>query len=171
MEMNYCRRCGKPLTHLENNVYKCAGGHTLFANASPTVGILFVNDQHEVLLAIRKYDPGKGNLDMPGGFCDGAETIEDGLVRELHEELGLRQNDFENLELLLTHIDPYDYQGETIQCLCSVYTGRLKPGANPQPADDVAEVAFMTYDSIDHSKVQFPSIIAGLEVLRQRGVL
>ena len=171
MEMNYCRRCGEPLTRLEGHIYKCAGGHTLFANASPTVGILFVNDQQEVLMAIRKFEPGKGNLDMPGGFCDGIETIENGLMRELDEELGLGADDVEGLEFMLTHIDSYDYQGETLPCLCSVYTGRLKPGVTPKPADDVADVAFMKYEAIDHSKVQFPSILAGLEVLHSRGVI
>lgn len=75
MEMNYCRRCGHTLTNVERHVYQCDNGHTLFANASPAVGVLFMNNEKEVLIATRSIDPGKGNLDMPGGFCDGAEIF------------------------------------------------------------------------------------------------
>ncbi len=171
MEMNYCRRCGQPLENTENHVYKCASGHVLFANASPAVGVLFVNDAKEVLMAVRSQDPGKGQLDMPGGFCDGAETFEDGLRRELHEELGLTEENYTDVEFLLSHSDPYDYKGETLPVLCGVYTARLKPSANPQAADDVAEAKFMKYDDIDLSRVQFPSIVAGLKLLHERGLL
>lgn len=169
MEMNFCRRCGHDLTNIENHVYKCDDGHVLFANASPAVGVLFVNDNKEVLIAVRSMDPGKGRLDMPGGFCDGAETFEHALEREMQEELGISPGDYTQPEFLLSHNDPYDYKGERLPVLCGVYTARLKPGVTPRAADDVADVHFMRYADIDQSKIQFPSQIAGLELLHQRG--
>jgi ADP-ribose pyrophosphatase YjhB (NUDIX family) len=171
MEMNFCRRCGHPLTNIENHVYKCDSGHLLFANASPAVGVLFVNDAQQVLIAVRAIDPGKGRLDMPGGFCDGAETYEHALEREMKEELGITPHDYTDLEFLLSHNDQYDYKGERLPVLCGVFTANLKPGVTPHPADDVAEVTFMSYGDIDQSRIQFPSQIAGLELLHQRGVI
>lgn len=171
MDMNYCRRCGQPLTNIENHVYKCASDHILFANASPAVGVLFINDNKEILVAVRSIDPGKGKLDMPGGFCDGAETYEHAIEREMEEELGVHPGDYTDLEFLLSHNDVYDYKGESLPVLCGVYTARLMPGVTPRPADDVAEVEFMNYDDIDQSRIQFPSQIAGLKALRERGLI
>lgn len=171
IEMNYCRRCGQSLTKTEKNIYKCPSGHTLYVTSAPTASVLFVNSRKEILIAIRKDDPGKGKYDMPGGFCDGLETFEDCLVRELKEELNLNPDDYENPEFLLSCNDTYDYQGEILPILCGVYTARLKPSANPQPADDVAGVKFLKYDEIDQSKVHFPSLIAGLKALHKRGTI
>ena len=171
MEMNYCRRCGQPLTNTGDHVYNCGNGHVLFANASPAVGVLFVNDHKEVLMAVRSMDPGKGKLDMPGGFCDGAETFEQALEREMQEELGLIPEDYDDLEFLLSHNDPYNYKDERLSVLCGVYTAHLKAGVTPKAADDVAETKFMRYGDIDQSKIQFPSQVAGLELLHKRGII
>jgi ADP-ribose pyrophosphatase YjhB (NUDIX family) len=133
MEMNYCRRCGARLTNTENHVYNCENDHILFANASPATGVLFVNDNKEVLVAVRAQDPGKGRLDMPGGFCDGEEAFEHAIVREMNEELGISPDDYENLEFLLSYNDTYDYKGERLPVLCGVFTARLKPGSFSGP--------------------------------------
>eukprot|EP00755_Sulcionema_specki_P029918 Sspe_Gene.93207::Locus_65896_Transcript_1_3_Confidence_0.400_Length_592::g.93207::m.93207 len=44
----------------------------------------------ELLMAVRKRDPGKGMLDFPGGFMKPGETVLDGAMREVHEEFGGR---------------------------------------------------------------------------------
>ncbi|MDP7115757.1 MAG: NUDIX domain-containing protein [Candidatus Woesearchaeota archaeon] len=43
----------------------------------------------KVLMLIRKFDPGKGKLDLLGGFVDKGETIEEAAIREAKEESGL----------------------------------------------------------------------------------
>ena len=42
-----------------------------------------------LLLIERKNDPGKGLYDLPGGFVDYGETLEQGMKRELKEEIGI----------------------------------------------------------------------------------
>lgn len=43
----------------------------------------------KILFIRRVREPGKGKLDLPGGFIDPNESAEDGLNRELQEELGI----------------------------------------------------------------------------------
>src|SRR5687768_1097546 len=87
VEMNFCRRCGARLTR-KGPAYNCEQGHLIFCNAAPAVGVVLTNDKNEVLILERAIDPGKGMLDIPGGFCDGSESLEDATVRELQEEVG-----------------------------------------------------------------------------------
>ncbi len=65
MEMNFCRRCGQPLTNHHDHVYTCTNKHVIFANTSPAVSAVFVNDNKEALIAIRGLEPGIGNFDIP----------------------------------------------------------------------------------------------------------
>jgi len=171
MEMNFCRRCGTKLANIQGHVFRCKNDHTIFNNESPAVGVLLVNDKKEVLMAIRAIDPGKGRFDMPGGFCDGAETYEEAVARELQEELNITPDDYEHLEYIGSFCDPYAYAGEEQSVLAGVFTARIKPDVTLKPEDDVAEVSFMKYDDIDQSKIQFPSQIAGLKILRERGTI
>jgi 8-oxo-dGTP diphosphatase len=59
--------------------------------------IIFVNDQHKVLLFLRDDKPGlpfPGTWDIPGGHVEESETPEQCIKREMHEEIGLELNDF-----------------------------------------------------------------------------
>ena len=104
MDMNFCRRCGAPLTNVENHVYKCANDHILFANANPTVGMFLITDDNKIVLAIRGVEPRKGMLDTPGGFVDGEEPLEDALARELEEELSLNASEYTTPQFLCSAI-------------------------------------------------------------------
>lgn len=53
------------------------------------VGAVLVNDKAEVLLLLRKKAPEAGCWSIPGGTVEFGETIEDALLRELKEELGI----------------------------------------------------------------------------------
>ena len=48
-----------------------------------------MNADGELLVVTRNRDPAKGTWDLPGGFLDPGETYEQGLRRELREELNL----------------------------------------------------------------------------------
>ena len=70
---------------------KCADcGFEFFLNASASTAAFIVNGRDELLVCRRAKEPARGTLDLPGGFVDADETIEEGLARELMEEIGCR---------------------------------------------------------------------------------
>lgn len=171
MENKFCRRCGGPLVNKQDHFFVCDKGHEFYANAAPTTIAFLVNDQKEVLTVVRKYDPGKGKLDWPGGFCDGAETFEAALAREIAEEVGLTPEDYETPQYLTSVIDPYTYKGETLNVICAVFWSKLRSGVIIRPGGDVSEAMSLSFDKIDQNRIHFTSQIGLLKKLQAMHVL
>jgi len=166
MDMNFCRRCAAALTNDHDHVYKCAAGHVIFANASPAVGIWFINSKNEVLVITRGINPGKGLLDAPGGFCDGPEPLEDGTAREATEEVGIVPGQYGAPVFICTDIDRYDFAGEMLPVLSAMFVARLQDGVVPKAADDAATAVFMPMQEVDAEQIYFPTVRKSFEKLR-----
>ena len=54
------------------------------------VGAVILNDNNEILLLLRKKSPEIGSWTIPGGTVEFGERIEDALIREVEEELGIK---------------------------------------------------------------------------------
>lgn len=167
MEFNYCRRCGTRLTR-QGEPYVCENGHRLYAAAAPTVGVFFVTDNNEVLLAVRGIEPGKGMLDAPGGFIDVGESIEQALMRELKEELALTPNDYEPFEYLCSGTTDYFYDNEHRPVLSAIFVSKLKPGVKPQALDDVEAVTFVPIADVNLDEISGDDIKAAIPILQQK---
>lgn len=168
MEMNFCRRCGAILSLENGHVYTCENGHVIFANASPSACLWLLNDKNELLVVVRALNPGKGMLDAPGGFNDGAETFEVSVARELEEEVGLKPTDYTRPQYLLSSLDAYEYKGEAVDVLCGVYYARLIGNPPIKAQDDVAEAHFIAMSDIDPSMIYFDSVREGFLELKSR---
>ncbi|MCY9517751.1 NUDIX domain-containing protein [Paenibacillus apiarius] len=61
-------------------------------NSQPRVGVgaVIINDSNEILLVLRARHPEKDTWSIPGGKVDLYETLEDTVVREVMEEVGLQ---------------------------------------------------------------------------------
>ena len=65
--------------------------------------IIFVNDQHQVLLFLRDDKPTipyPNMWDVPGGHVDDGETPEQCIVREMKEEMDLTLEEFERFSVM-----------------------------------------------------------------------
>ena len=164
--MKFCRRCGAALARKTNHSFVCKNGHIIYLNAAPAVGIFLVNADKEILIAKRAIEPCKGSLDSPGGFCDGAETLETALARELQEEIGISPASYSQPQFLSSGIDNYDFGGETLLNLSVMFWARIQPGVSLKPADDVAAVSFVPYDQLDISSIAFPAVRQAARVLQ-----
>lgn len=163
IEMNFCRRCGSGLTHKQGPMYVCGQGHPIFSNASPAVGMIIFNGKSEMLLLKRAIEPGKGSLDIPGGYCDGPEALEDAVAREVKEEVGLEVPDYTGLKYVISGIDPYDYHGEILPVSAVIFAAKMITSKQPQADDDAASAEWVPFDKIDLDKVYFPVVRAGIE--------
>lgn len=107
-----------------------------------------------VLLVKRKYKPFKGEWAIPGGFVHEAESLEDAVERELHEETGVRIN---YLEQLYTFGKP---DRDPRQRVVSVaYFGLVRPNTfRISASTDAEEVEWFNIKnlpvlSFDHKKI------------------
>lgn len=148
MEMNYCRRCGSVFIKKDNHVFTCKNSHIIYANASPAVAVIIINQQGDILITKRARDPKKGQLDLPGGYCDGPENLENALYRELEEELGLLSHQYTAPKYVYSGIDYYDYSQESLPFLSCTFVVYLKEMVTIEPKDDVAEAYFVPVDSV-----------------------
>lgn len=167
MEMNFCRRCGKPLEHIRDHAYKCSEGHTIYANGAPGVCVFFVSaDNQKVLLATRALEPHKGMLDGVGGFLDASEGFEDAATRELAEELGLSAADYEPLRYLSSGYDVYPYQDEPVPFVGVAFWSRLITTEPLQPMDDIAAVDWYDLRNMDLNQLHTEDIRIGVRALQ-----
>jgi ADP-ribose pyrophosphatase YjhB (NUDIX family) len=163
-DMKFCRRCGTTMSRQNGHVYICTNGHTIYANASPAVALILENDSGEIAVLERAKDPGKAALDLPGGFCDGAETLEAAVAREIHEEIGLNPDQYTSPQFVASGIDSYDFGGETLPVLSVVFHAVII-GKTPKLTanDDAASAQFMHKTQLKHTDLFFPSLQTGFK--------
>ena len=105
-KFKFCPVCGS--SHFEVNNFKskkCQDcGFTYYANPCSATAAFIVNDKQEMLVVRRAKEPAKGTLDLPGGFVDMGETVEQGMRREIMEETGLDTRKSNTSFLRLTSI-------------------------------------------------------------------
>ncbi len=166
MEMNFCRRCGTRLTSTEGNVFKCEQGHTIYANASPCVGVFFLTQDNEVLLSARGIEPQAGALDSFGGFLLDYESFEAGAIRELREELSIEPEDYEKLTYLTSGPAHYTYENDTQTVVSVFFWTRLTGTRQPVPGDDVVAIKSIPLHDVDLSLLRDEDSREGIRALQ-----
>ena len=157
-EWRTCPRCGTSLEHDERSVRCPACGLQEYANPAPTASAVIRDEAGRILLARRAYDPGAGLWDLLGGFMNEGEEPLEALGRELREETGLEVEPGDYLGGL-----PERYGEDGIWTVNFYWAGRLGPG-EPQPADDVAELAWFPAGALPpRDQFAFPNIVELLE--------
>ena len=108
-------------------------GWTFYANPVPAVVAVIVRGGR-VLLTRRARPPYRGTWDAPGGFLEAGETPEQGLRRELREEIGVGVRRARLVGFATDHYGPGGFS-----VLAAAY--RVTPTSMAmRAADDVAEV-------------------------------
>ena len=140
-KFTYCPVCGS--VHFAVNNFKskrCQDcGFTYYANPCSATAAFIVNDRQEMLVVRRAKEPAKGTLDLPGGFVDMYETVEDGMLREIEEETGL---DVKNIQYLFSSPNVYEYSGMGIHTLDMDFLVRVHGDSVAVTAADDAAEAF-----------------------------
>lgn len=124
---------------------KC--GKILYMNPVPAVSAVVINEK-KILLAKRKKLPKIGSWNLPGGFLEPYEQPEEGVLRELREETGLKG---ESPKLCCAVTQKSNRYGSVLVLgfIILKVKGKLTPG------DDTSSVKFFELDHIPH--IPFPS--------------
>jgi len=158
----FCPRCSSSrFPENDEKSKKCTDcGFTFYLNASSAVAAIIVNNNKEMLLCRRAYEPYKGTLDLPGGFVDLNESAEEAIRREIREEIGA---EVETIQFFGSFPNIYPYSGFDVRTLDIIFTCSLKAGSILAPNDDVSEVIFIPFNEINPEEIKLPSIRKAVE--------
>lgn len=161
MKMNYCHVCGSPadtVTTAEHTFWKCTGcGQTFYDNPKPATEIILVDELGRAAVAMRARDPYKGKLDLPGGFVDSGETLEQGIVREVQEELGISSEMYTKPVYLESATADYPWGPEVTQVVTAAFTARIDSSVPLKASDDVATIKFLEFDQLTRADFAWPT--------------
>lgn len=87
----FCAVCSGSLRQAKGNLACVSCSFVNYRNARPTATAIVMH-KNKILLTKRNNMPFMGWWDLPGGFLNRGEHPEDGIRRELKEELGLKVN-------------------------------------------------------------------------------
>jgi mutator protein MutT len=130
MNYRFCPGCGRALQSSPNfhqgkpHCAKCGFVH--FNNPRGCVAAI-IQRENKILLVQRAHEPFKLCWDFPGGFLEAGESPQEGLKREMREEL---QIEIEPVALFGAYADHYGPEGVPVLIvyyLCRFVRGQVRP--------------------------------------------
>ncbi|MFD2229595.1 NUDIX hydrolase [Alkalimarinus sediminis] len=154
--MLHCPKCGLDSFEFDGHkVFLCSQCHyEFFFNAATAVGALIVK-RRRLLAAVRAHNPGQGLLDLPGGFVDPDETLEEALSRELQEELSITPS---LMQYYSSGSNRYLYQHIEYSTCDAFFICEIEDYDNMQANDDISEYRWIPIDEIDIEAFAFASV-------------
>ena len=133
----FCPACGaEALEVYQGKAVRCREcDYLFFHNAAAAAAAILVH-RGLVVLTRRARPPRAGCWDLPGGFVDPGEGLEQALRRELHEELGLVVDE---LRYLCALPNTYEYAGVRYRSCDAFFVAAVGDVAGLVPADDVSD--------------------------------
>lgn len=151
----FCPRCcSAELQFKENKHFICENCHwEYFHNTAAAAGAI-IRQQDKILLITRKREPGKGKLDLPGGFVDPGESAEQAVRREVREEIGIT---LPGITYFKSYANIYHYRG-IVYHTCDIYfLSEPDTLSTPVCSQEVAEVTWFSLQQIDPAELAFAS--------------
>jgi len=153
----FCPSCGAQSLYVHNSkAQKCSAcGFEFYTNSAAAVAAIITNSAGQILLTKRAFEPGKGMLDLPGGFVDPLESAEHALYREIKEELNLT---------LVSHRyyksfpNEYVYGGVLYFTTDLVFICTVQSLNTIRVADDVSDYQFSDISDTIIERIGLPSI-------------
>jgi mutator protein MutT len=148
------------VAELRKNAMRCEScGFVYFHNcAAAAAGI--IETAGGIILTRRAAEPKKGFYDLPGGFVDYGETLEEALIREVREELGL---EILNLSYLGSFPNEYAFRGVVYFTTDAVFTARSAGEPKIQEDREISDIGIFAPSDIDLEKIGFQSIKEALK--------
>ncbi|SNB45242.1 NUDIX domain-containing protein [Geobacter sp. DSM 9736] len=155
-QLTHCPRCGARSLDwpLPNNLLCPGCGFTLYLNTAAAVAVIIEWDG-KILFGVRKNEPCRGMLDLPGGFADPGETAEEAGRREVREEVGI---EVAGLRYLCSFPNRYLYRDILYNTMDLVFVASCEELPQVKAADDLAEVLWVDRDAVEYERIAFDSL-------------
>lgn len=163
----YCPRCGSSrfARHNEKSRHCEECGFVYYINPSAATVAVIVNERQELLVVRRAKEPAKGTLDLPGGFSDMNETSEEGVVREVMEETGLK---VVRASFLFSIPNNYCYSDLDIPTMDMFYQCEVEDATEVKGMDDAAEAMWIPLSEVRPEDFGLTSVRKGVKQLLRR---
>ena len=154
--ISHCPRCAAAaLSWPTPKNFTCAKcGFVMFLNIAAAVAVI-IECNGRLLFGLRKHDPGKGMLDLPGGFVDPGESGEAAAMREVREETGI---ELRQISYLFSLPNSYHYRDLVYDTLDLIYCCRLTELPQMQAADDLEQLLWIDRESVAYERIAFTSL-------------
>jgi mutator protein MutT len=171
----FCPRCGsklllkmmspepKKLQVCSNSA--CSWIH--YDNPKPVIAAIIENN-NQVLLVRRAKDPYIGDWDLPGGFVEKNETLEQAVKREVKEETHLNAETIQYYCCGLTNYKNAD-DGQISKNLDAVFLVTCQ-NTNPITGDDADKAMWFNWEQLPQNIAKFEGVLLALKK-RQKEVL
>ncbi len=151
----HCPLCASILKPPVENLLECTSCHYhLYINPKPCNAVIIENDNKEILLVKRKFDPHKGKWDLPGGFIAPFETFQKSIDREISEELGVS---IKIGRYIGTYTDVYEYRNTQYSTIAVVLTATIISGTI-KAADDISAYKYFPKEEVLKQQIAFNSL-------------
>jgi ADP-ribose pyrophosphatase YjhB (NUDIX family) len=164
---SFCPKCGHHGFVFDGvKAFTCEKcGFRYYINAATAVAAVLQLPDQRIILTKRKFEPRIGTFDLPGGFVDINERVEDAVKREIREELGI---EVKNPAFLASFPNEYVYRGISYFTCDLAFVCPVDDISNLKAADDVAEAIVIHPNDIDFNTISFPSIVHILKTYMTR---
>jgi len=163
----YCPVCASEKIHFERDrVFRCPDcGLTYYHNVAAATACI-VRTGAGLLFLVRSKEPGRGKLDLPGGFVDPGEGALDGLRREFIEELGIDPLESaafrgEKFTLFASFPNKYPYKS-ILYNTCDLFFYINAPDLTEKDlrpeTSEISGVKFINPEELDMKEIAFESV-------------
>lgn len=161
---NCCPACGSSdIVFDDNKKFSCRDcAFTYYHNVAAAVGAILEYDRKIVLIK-RAKDPGKGKLDLPGGFVDPKESAEEAVIREIKEELKI---DLNEPKYLGSYPNIYKYEDVLYHTCDLFFYCKIDTLAGDFNRAEIEELILMNPFEIPDDKIAFESVKRGLGIFK-----
>jgi NADH pyrophosphatase NudC (nudix superfamily) len=153
---SYCPQCkSDQLEYTKQKRTHCLSCDFVFYQNTAAAVAVLVKFENRFIVLKRGRNPGKGMLDLPGGFIDPGESAEAGCHREIKEELGIS---VQNITYVGSGPNIYPYKGVTYTTCDLFFIAECIDTNFVRQIDEVDEILLLTRDEINIELFAFESI-------------
>ena len=162
----FCPNCqSTDIKFIDNHQFNCQScTFTYYHNVAASCAAIITCGE-QILLTERAKNPGKGLLDLPGGFVDPHESLEQALTREVLEELNIT---IDKWQFVTGLPNTYRYKDVTYSTMDCVFSCQLeaKPRITLQQSE-IASYQWLDLQSLDISLLAFDSLREALNKYKE----